>query len=60
MTVQAKGFEGQVLFNFYTYDYVGRDVVIPIFAETQHAAWERFTRVYGKEFPVDMVREASK
>ena len=55
MIKQAKGFDGEVKFNFYTYDPVGRDKIIPIFAKDEDEAWEKFDRVYGKDTPVDKV-----
>jgi hypothetical protein len=58
MIKEAKGVEGETKFNFYTYDPAGRDVVIPIWAADQDAAWGRFDRIYGEDTPVDMVRQA--
>lgn len=55
MNVQAKGFDGEVQFKFYTYDPAGRDVVIPVWATDEETAWDKFDRVYGKETPVDRV-----
>jgi hypothetical protein len=57
MLVQAKGLEGQTKFVFYTYDPIGRDVKIPLWAEDSDAAWAKFDRVYGKDTPVDWVEE---
>ena len=56
MIVQAKGFDNEVQFKFYTYDPVGRDVVIPIFATDIDSAWAKFDRIYGKDIVVDFVR----
>lgn len=57
MTVEAKGFEGEIKFKFYTYDLVGRDVIIPIFADDEDSAWEKFDRIYGTDTIVDrMIR----
>lgn len=58
MMVQAKGHEGEVKFNFYTYDPTGRDVVISVWAKDDDEAWAKFDRVYGNDTPVDMVRKA--
>lgn len=58
MIKQAKGFDGEVKFNFYTYDPAGRDVIIPIFAVDQDTAWDKFDRIYGSEVPVDQVMQA--
>lgn len=56
MIVHAKGFENEVQFKFYTYDPVGRDIVIPIFATDIDSAWVKFDRIYGKDTLVDAVR----
>lgn len=55
MIVEAKGFEGEVKFKFYTYDPTGRDTIIPIFAKDEDEAWEKFDRIYGSETIVDQV-----
>ena len=55
--MNAKGFNDEVKFNFYTYDQSGNDVVIPVFAINQHAAWDKFTREFGYDYPVDFVKE---
>lgn len=58
MGFQAKGYEGETKFNFYTYDPAGRDVIIPIFAKDEDEAWEKFDRVYGTNTVVDQVIKA--
>ena len=55
MILQAKGYEGETKFNFYTYNPVGCDVIIPIFAKDEDEAWKKFDRVYGADTPVDKV-----
>ena len=44
-------------YNFYTYNKEGIDCVIPVFAEDLEEAWFKFDRIYGENYPVDMVRE---
>lgn len=56
MIVEAKGHEGETKFMFYTYNPVGVDVVIPVWAQSEPEAWEKFDRIYGAETPVDFVR----
>jgi hypothetical protein len=47
--------EGLVQFKFYTYDPTGRDIIIPVWAVDEDAAWVKFDSVYGKETAVDQV-----
>ena len=47
--------EGQVQFKFYTYDPTGRDIVLPVWAENESAAWAKFNAIYGKDTVVDDV-----
>ena len=55
MQVQAVRAEGEVKFNFYTYNPAGRDVIIPVWAADMDAAWAKFDQVYGADTPVDNV-----
>jgi hypothetical protein len=55
MIVEAKGFEDESRFKFYTYDPTGRDVIIPIFARDEDEAWAKFDRIYGNEVIVDLM-----
>ena len=41
-------------FMFHTYDPVGRDVVIPVWAVSEELAWKSFKITYGNA-PVDLV-----
>jgi hypothetical protein len=47
--------EGLAQFKFYTYDPTGCDVIIPVWAVDEDAAWVKFDGVYGKETAVDQV-----
>lgn len=58
MIVEGKGFEGEVLFKFYSYGANGADVMIPIYATDADAAWDKFDRIYGKDRAVDRVVKA--
>jgi len=58
MIVKAKGFEGEIKFKFYTYDPVGRDAIILIFAKDEDEAWEKFDRIYGTDTIVDQMLKA--
>ena len=55
MIVQAVGFDNEVKFKFYTYDPVGRDVIITVFAQDEDEAWDKFDRIYGEERIVDQM-----
>lgn len=44
-------------FVFYTYDPQGRDCKVTIWANTQDEAWRQFDQRYGKDAPVDWVKE---
>ena len=59
MIVQATKSENEVKFNFYTYDPMGRDIIIAIYAGNVDAAWAKFDKIYGKDTPVDAVRTTS-
>jgi len=38
--------DGSKIFDFYTYDPTGKDVVIPIVANSEEEAWVHFENVY--------------
>jgi hypothetical protein len=44
------------LFKFYTYDRVGKDIIVDITAASKEEAWEKFRTYYGV-IPVDFVLE---
>jgi hypothetical protein len=56
-----KSTDTRKLFNFYTYDPTGRDVVIPVRGADQDDAWNSFDKMYrysnGALPPVDQVIE---
>lgn len=58
VAVHPKCLEGTAVFNFYTYDPTGRDMIIPIRARDEDEAWETFDRVYGTETIVDQIIKA--
>lgn len=45
----------QKIYEFYTYDSVGRDVIIPIKAFSEGEAFEKFDRAHGIEYTVDQI-----
>lgn len=45
----------QKTYEFYTYDSVGRDVIIPIKAFSEGEAFEKFDRAHGIEYTVDQI-----
>lgn len=47
--------QGQVQFNFYAYDPVGRYVTIPVWAQDEDQAWDKFDAIYGELTVVDRV-----
>ena len=55
MIVKTIGFPGEKKFKFYTYDILGRDAVIVLWAMDQAEAWVKFDRIYGEQTPVDKV-----
>jgi hypothetical protein len=58
--VDAVRTDGEVKFNFYTYNPAGRDVIIPVWAVDMDAAWAKFDKLYGADTPVDdVVQEKS-
>lgn len=44
-------------FLFYSYDALGRDVIIPVEAENRDAAFAEFDFLYGPDTPIDMCIE---
>lgn len=48
-------YEEQYKFMFYTYDNVGRDVVLSVNASTRGKAIKEFDKVYGSDTPVDFI-----
>ena len=44
-------------YEFYTYDPVGRDRIIPIWAPTRNAAIIKFDSMYGACTTVDWIKE---
>lgn len=46
---------GETRFKFYTYNTVGRDVVITVFAKDEAEAWAKFDHCYGNWRAVDQV-----
>jgi len=42
----VKSTDTRKIFDFYTYDPTGRDVVIPIVADSEEEAWAHFEDVY--------------
>ena len=56
MTVQATCGTTEVKFSFYTYNPIGHDIVVTVYAEDVDDAWIQFDEVYGKHTPVDAVR----
>ena len=55
MIVKTIGFPGEKKFKFYTYDILGRDAVIVLWAMDQAEAWVKFDRIYGEQTHVDKV-----
>jgi hypothetical protein len=56
MTVQATRSNTEVKFSFYTYNPIGHDIVVTVYAQDVDDAWAQFDEVYGKDTPVDAVR----
>jgi len=56
--VHPRDLEGTAVFNFYTYDPTGRDVIIPIRAKDEDEAWDTFDSRYGSETMVDQMIKA--
>ncbi len=52
---QVVGREGLTQFKFYTYDPLGRDIVIAVWAKTRAEAVCKFNNVYGADLMVDAI-----